>query len=73
MSNPKRKCSRAGCENHRYEDSDFCLGCRVSGRHTMPARTTCDDLPALPERGFRDIFREEAGAFKQKWSGRGLS
>ena len=67
-----RKCSRAGCENHRYEDSDFCLSCRVSRRHEMVSRSTCDELPALPERGYGDIVREELGAFKKRWSGQSL-
>ena len=72
MTNP-RKCSRAGCENHRYESFDFCLSCYVSRRHEMSQRTTCDELSALPEIGYHDILREEIGAFKKKWSGRGLS
>ena len=67
-----RKCARAGCENHRYEGSEFCLSCRTKGRHLMAERTTCDDLPALPERDYHDILREELGAFKKKWSGKGL-
>jgi hypothetical protein len=43
------KCSRGGCGNRRLEGGDFCLSCVASRRSAVGARSTCDNLVAVPD------------------------